>query len=103
MSYVVLCFQPAIFWQQGISFSHGSFMQQQDTVYSYYDDMTSFTQTVIGTDLVLGYSYFELSGEFFYSLWDVPHFNGTDFVRDYYGNAKTFKLENYAAYLDLRY
>ena len=100
---VRLGFQPAIFWQQGISISHGSFMQQQDTVYSYYDDMTSYTQTVIGTDLVLGYSYFELSGEFFYSLWDVPHFNGTDFVRDYYGNAKTFKLENYAAYLDLRY
>ena len=96
-------FQPAIFWQQGISFSYGSFMQQQDSVYSYYDDFTSYTQTVVGTDIILGYSYFELSGEFFYSLWNVPHFNGTDFIRDYYGNAVTFSLANYAAYLDLRY
>jgi hypothetical protein len=100
---VRLGFQPAIFWQQGISVSHGSFMQQQDTVYSYYDDFTEFTQTVIGTDLVLGYSYFELSGEFFYSMWNVPHFDGTDFIRDYYGKAKTFGLANYAAYVDLRY
>jgi hypothetical protein len=100
---VRLGFQPAIFWRQGISISHGSFMQQQDTIYSYYDDLTEFTQTVIGTDLVLGYSYFELSGEFFYSMWRVPHFGGTDFLRDYYGNAETFNLANYAAYLDLRY
>jgi hypothetical protein len=97
-----LGFQPAIFWQQGISVSHGSFMQQQDTVYSYYDDFTSFTQTVVGTDLVLGYSYFELSGEFFYSMWSVPFFDGTDFMRDYYGKAEAFTLANYAAYLDLR-
>ena len=101
---VRLGFQPAIFWQQGISISHGSFMQQQqDTIYSYYDDFTEFTQTVIGTDLVLGYSYLELSGEFFYSMWNVPHFDGTDFIRDYYGKAKAFSLANYAAYVDLRY
>jgi hypothetical protein len=100
---VRLGFQPAIFWQQGISISHGSFMQQQDTVYSYYDDYTEFTQTVIGTDLVLGYSYFELSGEFIYSMWRVPFFDGTDFVRDYYDKAKAFSLANYSAYVDLRY
>jgi hypothetical protein len=100
---VRLGFQPAIFWQQGISFSHGSFMQQQDTVYSYYDDFTEFTQTVIGTDLVIGYSYFELSGEIFYSMWSVPFFTGEDFVRDYYGKARAFSLANYAAYADLRY
>ena len=96
-------FQQPIFWQQGISVSHGSFMQQQDTVYSYYDDFTEFTQTVVGTDIVLGYSYFELSGEFIYSMWSVPFFLGTDYIRDYYGKAQAFSLSNYAAYLDLRY
>lgn len=101
---VRLGFQPAIFWQQGISISHGSFMQQQqDTIYSYYDDFTDFTQTIIGTDIVIGYSYFELSGEIFYSTWSVPFFNGEDFERDYYGKAKAYSLSNYAAYLDLRY
>jgi len=76
---------------------------QQDSIYSYYDDLTSFTQAVIGTDLILAYSYFELSGEFFYSLWNVPHYDGTDFVRDYYGRAREFSLSNYTAYLDLKY
>jgi len=100
---VRLGFQPAIFWQQGISLSHGSFMQQQDTIYSYYDDFTEFTQTVIGTDLVLGYAYFEVSGEFIYSMWSVPFFDGTDFIRDYYDKARAISLANYAAYVDLRY
>jgi hypothetical protein len=98
-----LGFQPAIYWQQGISVSYGSFMQQQDSTYSYYDDLTSFTQTVIGTDIILSYSFFEISGEIFYSLWNVPHYDGTDFVRDYYGRAREFSLSNYAAYLDLKY
>jgi hypothetical protein len=36
-------------------------------------------------------------------LYGRPFFDGTDFIRDYYGKAKTFNLANYAAYLDLRY
>ena len=52
-----LGFQPIIYWQQGISLSHGSFMQR-DGININYDDLEQYSQTVIGTDLILAHSYF---------------------------------------------
>jgi hypothetical protein len=99
---VRLGFQPAIYWQQGISVGYGSFMQRAG-VNSLYDDLEQYSQTVMATDLILAHSYFELSGEFIYAFWEVPMFSGTDFIKDETNNLIKFKLQNYSGYIDLKY
>ena len=96
-----LGFQPLIYWQQGISLSYGSFMQR-DGININYDDLEQYTQTVIATDIILAHSYFELSGEFIYSLWYVPMFIGTGFIEEEPRNLQNMNLENYSAYLDFK-
>lgn len=99
---VRLGFQPFIYWQQGISVSYGSFMQRAG-VNTLYNDLEQYTQSVVATDFILAHSYFELSGEFIYSMWDVPMFTGTDFIKDDENQLKKFNLHNYSAYADLKY
>ncbi len=94
-------FQPVIYWQQGISISHGSFMQR-DGININYDNLEQYTQTVIATDLILAHSYFELSGEFIYSRWYVPMFISTGFIEEQPRKLKNMNLDNYSAYLDFK-
>lgn len=93
--------QPVIFWQQGISFSYGTFMQK-DGINSIYDGFEEFKQMAAGTDLVLAYSHFELSGEIIYSMWDVPMFAGGTFFEDAPRSLASFKLSNYSGYADFK-
>ena len=65
-------------------------------------DLEQYSQTVIGTDLILAHSYFELSGEFLYSMWQVPMFIGTGFIEEEPLKLQKMKLENYSAYLDFK-
>jgi len=97
-----LSFQPAIYWQQGVSLSRGSFMESSE-VNSDFSNLESFSQTLLGTDWILAYSLFELSGEFIYSMWKVPGFDTDGFVVDKWDNLKKFDLENYSYYFDLKY
>lgn len=96
--------QPAIFWQQGISFSYGSFMESAE-VNANFDDLKKYKQTIIGTDWVISYTYFELSGEYIYAFWKVPAYNSDteEYVWDDNGDVATFELENYSFYADLKY
>jgi hypothetical protein len=98
---VRLGFQPVIYWQQGISVSHGSFMHK-DGINSIYENLKDFSQSVIGTDLVLAHSYFELSGEVIYSMWQVPLFANADFSRQGSRTLKKYNLANYGAYMDFK-
>ncbi len=68
-----------------------------------YDDLENYTQSIVATDIILAHSYFELSGEFIYSLWDVPMFTGTDFIKNDNNQLKKFNLRNYSAYADFKY
>jgi hypothetical protein len=95
-------FQPFIYWQQGISLSYGSFMQA-DGINSNYEKLEEYTQAVAATDLILAHSYFELSGEFIYSLWNVPMFSGGAFIEESPGDLQKINLHNYSAYADLKY
>jgi hypothetical protein len=95
-------FQPVIYWQQGISVSYGSFMQRVP-VNSLYKKFEQYTQGIIATDLILAHSYFELSGEFIYSVWNVPMFTGTDFIKDDNNELMKFNLQNYSAYADFKF
>jgi hypothetical protein len=96
--------QPLIFWQQGFSASYGSFLQRDPQVNAIYDDLHTYRQLVVGTDLILAFSYFELSGEFIYSLWNVPAYNKTDtsYIEISIGVPAEFELQNYGAYADLK-
>lgn len=98
-----LSFQPWAFWRQGISASHGSFMQS-DPLNTDFEKLERFRQTVVATDLVLGYSYFELSGEFMFSRWNVPCWlPGVGFYTDPDGDLTEFDMENYTGYADLKF
>jgi hypothetical protein len=95
-------FQPAIFWQQGVSFSYGGFMER--SVFSdSLGDLSKYNQTVLGTDWVIAFGYFELSGEFVHSKWNAPVFDQDTVITDRYGKAKAFDLKNYSFYVDLKY
>ncbi len=95
-------FQPVIFWQQGISFSHGSFMQRASENLL-FDRLEKFRQTLIGTDFIAAYAYFELSGEFIYSMWKVPASDARGFQVNTKGDLQTYDLTNYSAYIDLKF
>ena len=98
---VRLGFQPFIFWNQGISVSYGTFMQR-DEMNQDFEQIEKYNQLVIGTDLILSYSYFEISGEFIYSSWKVPGFSDNAFKLTSRGELAEFSLENYSYYIDLK-
>jgi hypothetical protein len=97
-----LALQPVIFWQQGISFSYGSFMERSE-VNAALRDLEQYKQTVIGSDWVFAYTYFELSGEYIHSFWKIPAYDQDGFLTDTYGNVAIYDLENYSFYIDLKY
>ncbi len=67
--------RPTFFWRQGFSGSAGGFMQE-NTVNDTLASLTNFRQILLGTDWQVGFGYVEVSGEFFYSWYHVPVFNG---------------------------
>lgn len=95
-----LSIQPAFFWQQGVSFSYGGFMES-DSANQSFGDLSQYTQTLVGTDWIFSYSYFELSGEFIYTKWNVPTF--LVFHPGYFDKWAELKLENINYYVDLKY
>jgi len=65
---------PATFWTQGVSFSHGAFLSENPDNARLRKKvaLTSYRQTLIGTDFKTGYSYFAIDGEVAYTIWSVP-------------------------------
>ncbi len=93
--------QPFIFWQQGFSVSHGSFMRRA-AVNTNYDRLEKYRQTLLGTDMVLAFAHFELSGELLYALWDVPASDNNGFRIAPDGNLEKYRLSNWSGYVDAR-
>jgi len=93
---------PAFFWNQGFSLSYGSFFWKNSDN-ALFDKLERFTQLVAGADWVMAYSYFELSGEFIYSMWDVPGYTGNGGYKLEDGDLASFELTNYSYYVDLKY
>lgn len=89
--------QPTYFWEQGLSFSYGSFMQDSP-ISHVMDNLRQYSQTLIGTDYKLGMGHLEFSGEIIFAAYKVP-------VIDI--SAETVKsvenLNNISAYLDAKY
>jgi len=94
--------QPVIFWQQGFSFSYGSFMQRHE-INTEFDQLEKYRQLLIGTDFILAYAYFELSGEWIYSGWFVPARDAIGFQVDEDGKLYNYELTNQSGYVDLKF
>jgi len=93
--------QPFIFWQQGFSVSHGSFMRKA-AVNTNFDRLEKYRQTLLGTDLILAYTYFEISGEFLYAIWDVPGSDNNGFQIGPDGQLLRYRLTNWSGYVDVK-
>jgi hypothetical protein len=94
--------QPAIWWQQGFSASYGSFMQRDDVNIG-FNNLNRYTQLVLGTDIILSYSYFEFSSEAIYALWKVPKSVQNVFKTDASGNLIEFSVADYGGYADVKF
>ncbi len=93
-----LKFQPAYFWEQGLSVSYGTFMQKSE-VSDQLENLRTYNQTLIGTDFKLGTGFFEFSGEVIGAFYQVPQFNSENGIFD----NNTRKISNLSAYLDIKY
>ncbi len=101
-------FQPAIFWQQGISACYGSFMQADpvNNLVRGANPFEQYRQLLIGTDAIFAYSFFELSGELIYSQWTAPRFTAaTGFITalDDASKLVEYSVSNLSGYVDLKF
>ena len=94
--------QSAYFWEQGISISHGSFLRNSE-VGNQLSDLRKFRQTIIGTDFKLGQGFFEFSGEIIGTFYKSPLFISDTNTFETKSESNPLKLNNAAAYLDVKY
>lgn len=97
-------FRPAVFWSQGVSISHGTFMDEhpQNDALRTEASLGDFRQTLIGTDFRTGYGFFGLEGEFAYTVWSVPAFVSGQFVLDGQGEPYTYELTELGGHVDAK-
>jgi hypothetical protein len=94
--------QPTYFWEQGFSFSHGTFLLESE-ISDQLDDLKDFSQTIIGTDYKLGFGFFEFSGEAMLVYYKVPQFNDDNQQFETEDGNMAYDLSNFTAYLDVKY
>lgn len=98
--------QPAMWWQQGVSVSYGSFMNVDSVNARARENnpLERYRQLLLGTDFIFAYLWFELSGEVMYSRWNVPKFVDGQFVRINPGSSRLqeYTLTNLGGYVDLK-
>ena len=89
--------QPKYFWKQGFSFSHGKFLQA-DLLNDNLIDRSGYKQTLLGTDFVLGFGHFELSGEAMGAFYQVPTYSPS--TKKYSTNQN---FQAFSAWVDAKY
>jgi hypothetical protein len=94
--------QPTYYWEQGLSVSHGSFIQESE-VSTLLEDLGMFTQTLIGTDFKLGSGFFEVSGELIGAFYRVPIFDSEARSFDTGANNDPLTVNSWSVYLDIKY
>jgi hypothetical protein len=100
-----LTYKPAIFWEQGLSVSYGSFMElaQINQAVRSNNPLEQYRQLVAGTDFKFGYSHFEIVGELIYSNWSVPSFQNGFFQFEQGNQLAEYSLNNAAVNIDVKY
>lgn len=94
--------QPAYFWEQGVSLSHGSFMQESE-VSTQLAQLGTYTQTLIGTDFKVGTGFFEFSGEVIGAFYRVPQFESETGTFEMVSTEDPLNVSSLSAYLDVKY
>ncbi|MEM6804186.1 MAG: hypothetical protein AAF696_22470 [Bacteroidota bacterium] len=70
-------YQPTFFWRQGLSFSYGPYLGN-NSIGLEVDKPNQYRQFLIGTDVRLGYSYFEFNAELMASHFSAPLFDNSN-------------------------
>lgn len=91
--------QPTYYWEQGISLSTGSFLQDSEFSTD-LESLGQYRQTLVGTDFKLGSGFFEVSGEIILAFYKVPSF---DIASESFLDAEGVSLTGIASYLDVKY
>lgn len=94
--------QPKYFWEQGFSFSHGSFLRDTRFTES-IDKLRKYRQTLLGTDFRLGFGYLEFSGEIIAAFHTSPVFLEESNSFDPNTIDNPINLSNTSFYLDTKY
>lgn len=90
------------FWEQGFSFSHGSFLNESE-VSSAIIKFQKYRQTLLGTDFKLGKGFFEISGEIIVAFYNTPLFLAESQQFQTLSIDRPLSLTSVAAYLDTKY
>jgi len=94
--------QANYFWEQGFSFSHGSFLRESD-VSSAINTLQKYRQTLVGTDFKLGNGFLEFSGEIIAAFYKTPLFLAEEQQFETSTISNPISLTSIAAYLDTKY
>lgn len=103
-----LVYNPHIKWQFGLSASHGSFMQLDESengLVRQNNSLEQYRQTLVGFDFKYGLGFWEIIGETIYSNWKVPASLSTGgWVFEGTGtDLKTFNFSNIGTNLDIKF
>lgn len=94
--------QATYFWEQGFSFSHGSFLNESE-VSTEINQFKKYKQTLVGTDFKVGKGFLEISGEVIAAFYKTPLF----LVENEQFQTSTIEtplaLTSIAAYVDTKY
>lgn len=99
-----LSYNPNIYWQFGLSASHGSFMQSKpvNAIHRPNNALEQYRQTLIGLDVTFGMAFVEIIAEGIYSHWKVPYYNNGSF-RLRGNKLAEYTAENAGFNIDFRY
>ncbi len=92
-------FKPAIWYNLGISFNYGSYMDETPAL----ENESKYKQLTIGIDQSFAYSYFEISGEYIFNKWNAPKFAGGFYDYDKVTKeVMNFELYSHMFYTDIK-
>ncbi len=96
-------YKPTAMIDLGIGVSTGKYIRRTSRNDSIFSEANRARQTLIVADLVLANGYWEVSGEFLYSLWNTPKFSRGRFIQNADRSLFMADMANYGWYLDARY
>ena len=100
-----LFYRPSIYWEQGFSMSFGNFLQGDplNSNVRTQESFQKFYQLLLGTDIKVAFTYFEIITEVIYSNWSTPGFVSNQFNTSCNGNLCEYNLSNISGNIDLKY
>lgn len=100
-----LFYRPYVYWEQGFSLSFGNFMQGDPLNNSVRsnESFQKFYQLLLGTDVKVAFTYFEIIGEAIYSNWKTTGFISNQFNTNCGGELCNYNLSNISGNIDFKY